>query len=172
MLYLTFKFQLEWKSACLGAPNVWCLCKLSTRTDQRAAYFFCQKYRKPRFLTKTLFTREKDKIVLFTTHSNSVSQMCRNTVTFVKTLFTDPVNSKTTVYRKRESRTDLVWLSLSPHPSIYRKCGITKMPSWIVGRFQSEKTKIPLKFIQFTKMSLGFWPNYRNTLGILAKLPK
>jgi hypothetical protein len=38
--------------------------------------------------------------------------------------------------------------------------------------FQSEKTKIPLKFIQFTKMPLGFWPNYRNTLGLLAKLPK
>jgi hypothetical protein len=47
MLYLAFKFQLEWKSAGLGAPNVWCLCRLSTRTDQRATYFFCQKYRKP-----------------------------------------------------------------------------------------------------------------------------
>jgi hypothetical protein len=39
-------------------------------------------------------------------------------------------------------------------------------------RFQSEKTKIPLKFIQFTKIPLDFWPNYRNTLGLLAKLPK
>jgi hypothetical protein len=26
--------------------------------------------------------------------------------------------------------------------------------------------------MQFTKMSLGFWPNYRNTLGLLAKLQK
>jgi hypothetical protein len=40
MLYLASKFQLEWKSACLGAPNVWCLYRLSTRTDQRAAYYF------------------------------------------------------------------------------------------------------------------------------------
>jgi hypothetical protein len=128
MLYLASKFQLEWKSACLGAPNVWCLCRLSTRTDQRAAYFFCHKYRKPWFLAKTLFTWEKDEIVLFTTRSNSVSQMCRNTATFVKTLFTNPVNSEITVYRERESRTDLVCLSLSPHPSIYRKCGIDKLP--------------------------------------------
>jgi hypothetical protein len=52
--------------------------------------------------------REKDEIVLFTTRSYSVSQMCRNTATFVKTLFIDPVNSETTVYRERESRTDLV----------------------------------------------------------------
>ena len=128
MLYLASKFQLEWKSACLGAPNVWCLCRLSTRTHQRAVYFFCHKYRKPRFFAKTLFTREKDEIVLFTTHSNSVSQMCRNTATFVKTLFTDPVNSETTVYRERESRTDLVEVSLSPYPSIYRKNGIDKLP--------------------------------------------
>jgi hypothetical protein len=130
MLYLISKFQLEWKSACLGAPNVWCLCRLSTRTDQRAVYFFCQKYHKPRFLTKSLFTREKDKIVLFRTRSNFVSQMCRNTATFVKTLFTDPVNSETTVYRERESKTDLVWLSLSPHPSIYKKCEIAKLPKY------------------------------------------
>jgi hypothetical protein len=130
MLYLASKFQLEWKSACLGAPNVWCLCRLSTRTDQRAAYFFCQKYHKPRFLAKTLFTREKDEIVLFTTRSNFVSQMCRNTATFVKSLFTDPVNSETTVYRERESRTDLVYLSLSPYPSIYRKCEIDKLPKY------------------------------------------
>ena len=128
MLYLASKFQLEWKSACLGASNVWCLSRLSTRTNQRAAYFFCQKYHKPQFLTKTLFTWEKDEIVLFTTRSNSVSQMCRNTATFVKTLFTDPVNSETTVYRERESRTDLVEVSLSPYPSIYRKNGIDKLP--------------------------------------------
>jgi hypothetical protein len=128
MLYLASKFQLEWKSACLGAPNIWWLCRLSTRTDQRAAYFFCQKYRKSRFLTKTLFTREKDEIVLFMTRSNSVSQMCRNAATFVKTLFIDPLNSETTVYRERESRTDLVCLSLSPYPSIYRKSGIAKLP--------------------------------------------
>jgi hypothetical protein len=128
MLYLASKFQLEWKSACLGAPNVWCLCRLSTRTDQRAAYFFCKKYRKSRFLAKTLFTREKDEIVLFTTRSYSVSQMCRNTTTFVKTLFTNPVNSETTVYRERESK--LIWYSFLSHPtpSIYRKYGITKLP--------------------------------------------
>jgi hypothetical protein len=130
MLYLASKFQLEWKSACLGAPNVWYLCRLSTRTDQRATYFFCQKYRKPRFLTKTLFTREKDEIVLFMTRSNSVSQMCRNTATFIKILFTDPENSETTVYRERESRSDLVWLSLSPYPSIYRKCEIDKLSKY------------------------------------------
>jgi hypothetical protein len=36
----------------------------------------------------------------------------RNTVnrgfSFVKILFTDPVNSETTIYRERENRTDLV----------------------------------------------------------------
>jgi hypothetical protein len=130
MLYLASKFQLEWKSTCLGAPNVWCLCRLSIRTDQRAAYFFCQKYRKPRFLAKTLFTREKDEIVLFTTRSNYISQMCENTATFVKTLFTDPINSETTVYRERESRTDLVWLSLSSYHSIYRKFEIDKLSKY------------------------------------------
>jgi hypothetical protein len=56
--------------------------------------------------------------------------MCRNTANFVKTLFTDPVNSEITVYRERESRTDLVELSLSPHPSIYRKYEIAKLPKY------------------------------------------
>jgi hypothetical protein len=50
--------------------------------------------------------QEKDEIVLFTTRSYFVSQMCISTATFVKIFFTDPVNSKTTVYRERESGTD------------------------------------------------------------------
>jgi hypothetical protein len=52
---------------------------------------------------KNTIHREKDEIVLFTNRSYSVSQMCRNTATFVKTLFTDLVNSETTVYREREN---------------------------------------------------------------------
>jgi hypothetical protein len=31
-----------------GVSHVWYLCRLSTRTNQRAVYFFCQKYYKPR----------------------------------------------------------------------------------------------------------------------------
>jgi hypothetical protein len=43
-----------------------------------------------------------NEIVLFTMPSYSISQRCRNTVTFAKTLFTDPVDSETTVNRERE----------------------------------------------------------------------
>jgi hypothetical protein len=39
---------------------------------------------------------------------NSTEKSSENTATFVKILFTDPVNSETTIYRERESRTDLV----------------------------------------------------------------
>jgi hypothetical protein len=93
--------------------------------------------------------------------------MCRNTATFVKTLFTDPVNSETTVYRERE-KVKLIWCSFLSHSNpLFIKIWDCK-----VGRFQSEKTKIPLKFIQFTKIALGFWLNYLNTLELLANLPK
>jgi hypothetical protein len=65
---------------------------------------------------KNTIHREKDEIVLLTTHSYSVSQMCINTTTFVKTLFTDPVNSETTVYRERE-KVELIWCSFLSHPT-------------------------------------------------------
>jgi hypothetical protein len=51
---------------------------------------------------KNTIHQEKDEIVLFTTCSYSISQKCSNTVTFIGTLFTDPVNSKTTVNREKE----------------------------------------------------------------------
>jgi len=50
----------------LGVSKVWYLYRLSTRTNQRAVYFFCQKYYKPRNSAETLFTRQKDEIALFT----------------------------------------------------------------------------------------------------------
>jgi hypothetical protein len=92
---------------------------------------------------KNTIHREKDEIVLFTTRCYYVSQMCRNTATFVKTLFTNPVNSKTTVYRERESRTDLMCPSLSPHPSIYRKCGVAKLPKYSHEKYGGSKVKRP-----------------------------
>jgi hypothetical protein len=45
---------------------------------------------------------KKDEIVLFTTCSYSVSQKCKNTMIFAKTLFIDPVNSEITINREKE----------------------------------------------------------------------
>jgi len=42
----------------LGVSKVWYLYRLSTRTNQRAVYFFCQKYYKPRNSAETLFTEK------------------------------------------------------------------------------------------------------------------
>ena len=71
-----------------GAPNIWCLYRLSTRTNQRAVYFFCQKYRKPRNSAETLFTGKRRKpvnsnfrLLSFTNKQNW------NTAKFGKTLF-------------------------------------------------------------------------------------
>ena len=82
-----------WSMTSLGAPNIWCLYRLSTRTNQRAVYFFCQKYHKPQNYTKTLFTGKRRKpvnsnfrLLSFTDKQNS------NTAKFRKTLFTDPKN--------------------------------------------------------------------------------
>jgi hypothetical protein len=65
---------------------------------------------------KNTIHREKDEIVLFTTRSHSVSQKCRNIVTFAKTLLTNPVNSETIVNRERENITELLCFLSHPTP--------------------------------------------------------
>ena len=76
-----------------GASDVWCLYRLSTRTNRRAVYFFCQKYRKPRNSAKTLFTGKRRKPVNTNFRLLSFINMQNwHTAKFGKTLFIDPVN--------------------------------------------------------------------------------
>jgi hypothetical protein len=77
----------------LGVSHVWYLYRLSTRTNRRAVYFFCQKYRKPRNSAKTLFTGKRRKPVNTNFRLLSFINMQNwHTAKFGKTLFIDPVN--------------------------------------------------------------------------------
>jgi hypothetical protein len=75
----------------LGVSNVWYLYRLSTRTNQRAVYFFCQKYYKPRHYAKTLFTEKRTK-QHYSPNFRSLSfikEQNWNTAKFGNTLFTE-----------------------------------------------------------------------------------
>ena len=83
----TERIDRIWAMTSLGAPNVWCLYRLSTRTNQRAVYFFCQKYYKLRNSGKRRKPVNTNfRLLSFTNEQNW------NTAKFGKTLFTDPVN--------------------------------------------------------------------------------
>ena len=64
--YYTLLPNSNWNAVApwstLGAPDVWCLYRLSTRTNRRAVYFFCQKYYKPRLRKNTIHGRRKNTI--------------------------------------------------------------------------------------------------------------
>ena len=79
----------------LGAPNVWCLYRLSTRTNQRAVYFFCQNYYKPRNSAKKHYSRRKRRKPVNTNFRllSFINKQNWNTAKFGKTLFTDPANT-------------------------------------------------------------------------------
>jgi hypothetical protein len=107
---------------------------------------------------------ERAKIVLFTTRSYFVSQMCRNTVTFVKTLFTDLVNSETTIYRERESRTDLCVFLSHPTPLFIENMGLPNYQNTLMNSREFPKWK--------DQNILKVHPIYENAIGLLAKLAK
>ena len=112
----------------LGAPDVWCLYRLSTRTNRRATYFFCQKYYKSHLRKNTIHERRK---TLFTVRwiywftINAKTEIPRSP----QTLFTNPQKhySKTrkiireirTTFFKLSDWSDLrFWISkLFSHPT-------------------------------------------------------
>jgi hypothetical protein len=70
----------------LGVSKVWYLYRLSTRTNQRAVYFFCQKYYKSRnsaetlFTEKTLFTGIRRNSTIHQTFGHSVSSTSKTEI--------------------------------------------------------------------------------------------